>query len=638
MSRKNQDKDKNKPAGDGNLTEDVLRDAGKSDREVESTGKVDRADEETDLLFEEKQRTANSPVHRVVWDRAGIRSFTPRELVRDEQVEKAVEASLAVVARHRAAGTLYDANNKVSDAVLTELGSAGYWGMLVPKQYGGQGASVRAFMDMLTRMSAENCPTTAGLASIHGCIGAVDPVSTFGSEEQKQYFLPKLASGETLSAFALTEPGAGSDLTALKTTAVLDGDHYVVNGRKLFISNAIPGRTIGLVCMINGKAAVLIVELPKEQNENFRIDSYPLHALTHTYNNGLVFTNFRVPKQNLLEAPGNNGLIIAYHGLNYGRIALCANAAGVMRILLKSIVPNNWGAYRKTYGEAIETRELVKRRVARLAALIVGADALVAWCSSIIDAGYRGELECIVAKIFGSEAQKEAAIELALKTHGGRSFLKGHIVGDNIHDYLAPCIYEGEGEMLGMAFFKSLAKEHGMTFMLPLGEAMKSLKKGNYGSGLWNLSKHGLSYAFWNLRKMLRLRTSQRVPGMSGRLQNHVNFALKQFSKFPLELTGAMRKHQLKLADRQCRIAHLSARVQDTMIILVTSLYANQSGDEATILAADLLCQDLRRKLTGEQPSDAYFKACSKLADMVIDGQFKQIAAVPGQTILQQYK
>src|SRR5207244_11701984 len=128
---------------------------------------------------------------------------------------------------------------------------------------------------------------------------------------------------------------------------------------------------------------------------------------------------------------------------------------------------------RSTYGQTINTRELVKRRIARLAALIAGADALVAWTSWLIDQGYRGELECIVAKIFGSEAQKEAAIELFMKTHGGRSFLKGHLFGDNVHDFLAPCIYEGEGDMLGMAFFKSLVKEHGKAFFEPIGKALQ---------------------------------------------------------------------------------------------------------------------------------------------------------------------
>src|SRR5439155_21390884 len=153
----------------------------------------------------------------------------------------------------------------------------------------------------------------------------------------------------------------------------------------------------------------------------------------NAYNVGLRFTGFRVPKENLLVPKTGDGLTIAYHGLNLGRLALCASASGNMRIFLANLLP--WAAFRKTYGQPIETRELVKRRVARLAALITGCDALVAWGAWLIDQGYRGELECIVAKIFGSEALKEAAIELFMKTHGGRSFLKGHIFGDNVYDF-----------------------------------------------------------------------------------------------------------------------------------------------------------------------------------------------------------
>src|SRR5436305_4429622 len=105
-----------------------------------------------------------------------------------------------------------------------------------------------------------------GLASIHGCSGAVDPVRSFGSPEQKARLLPRLASGEALSGFALTEPGAGSDLTALRTTATPVGDDFEVTGEKLFITNVIAGRTIGLVVMLEGKPAVLIAELPPQEN------------------------------------------------------------------------------------------------------------------------------------------------------------------------------------------------------------------------------------------------------------------------------------------------------------------------------------------------------------------------------------
>src|SRR6202043_3226906 len=107
-----------------------------------------------------------------------------------------------------------------------------------------------------TRMATYDA-MVAGMASIHGCIGAVDPVRTFGTPEQKQRLLPRLASGQALSGFALTEPCAGSDLTALRTTAVEVGDDLEVTGEKLFITNALPGRTIGLVLMFRGKPAVV---------------------------------------------------------------------------------------------------------------------------------------------------------------------------------------------------------------------------------------------------------------------------------------------------------------------------------------------------------------------------------------------
>src|SRR6185295_11798318 len=129
--------------------------------------------------------------------------------------------------------------------------------------------------------------------------------------------------------------------------------------------------------------AVLIADLPDHENENFQLKKYGLYALKRSYNNGLIFRNFRVPKQNLLAPLRGDGLTIAYHGLNLGRVALCATAAGSMRVMLANMLP--WGHFRRTYGAAIDTRELVKRRIGRLAGLIVGCDALVAWCSWLLD-------------------------------------------------------------------------------------------------------------------------------------------------------------------------------------------------------------------------------------------------------------
>jgi alkylation response protein AidB-like acyl-CoA dehydrogenase len=526
----------------------------------------------------------------------------------------------------------------VAPDLLAELGGAGYWGMLIDPKYGGQGTPFARFSRFLTRMAVLD-PMVAGLASVHGCIGAVDPVRSFGTPEQKARFLPRLASGETLSGFALTEPGAGSDLTALRTTALPAGDDFEVTGEKLFITNAIPGRTIGLVVMLEGKPAVLIAELPPREDEHFQVVPYGLYALRQGHNNGLRFHRFRVPRANLLRPPVGDGLTIAYHGLNLGRLALCANAAGTMRLLLANLVP--WAAFRRTYGQAIVTRELVKRRIGRLAALIAGADALVAWGSWLIDQGYRGELECIVAKIFGSEALKEAAVELFMKTHGGRSFLHGHLFGDNVYDFLAPCIYEGEGEMLGLAFFKSLVKQHGKQFFEPIGQALqrRNLRGLNplNPRHLWALRRELGAYTRWLAGKKMVRADRQQVAGMDPRLAEHVAFALRQFQGSPIEISGAMRKHQLKLADRQCRMAELSQRVQDTVVLLVTAFWGHGQGTPAAVAAADILCQDLRRKLTGERPGDRYFRDVSRLADLVIEGGFDDLSGIPTGGILMRY-
>ncbi len=612
---------------------------GKSAEEAQKTGKLDRADEQVEALFAPQYQTVHSPVHRAVWDsELPVELFLPKPPTVSPACQQVMHESMEVVRSHRDAGTFHDENGKIAPQVLRDLAGVGYWGLLVDHEYGGQGAPFAAFAPFLTRMATID-PTVAGLASVHGCIGAVDPLRTFGSPEQKSRILPKLASGERLSAFALTEPCAGSDLTALRTRAVRDGDDYVVNGEKLFITNAIPGRTVGLVCLIDEKPAVLIADLPDQENEHFQIKRYGLYALKHSYNNGLVFRDFRVPAENLLEPVRGDGLTVAYHGLNLGRVALCATAAGTMRVMLANILP--WAHFRQTYGAAIETRELVRRRIGRLAALIVGCDALVAWCSWLLDQGYRGEMECIIAKIFGSEAQKEASIELFMKTHGGRAFLHGHMFGDNVHEYLAPCIYEGEGEMLGMAFLKSLIKEHGKTYFEPVGRALAAagIKKPNMANPahLWALRKALAPYAKWRAGQLFAGKRNPSWPTMPEALKAHAQFAADRLERSRLEISEVMTKHQLKLADRQCRMAELSQRIQDMVTMLATSLWASRQDSEFVHEAADILCQDLTRKLNGNRPSDRYFKQVTRLGESIASGGFEAIAGIEPQEILMSY-
>ena len=622
------------------FAEVALRLGGASDDEARRTGAVDAADDQVEDLFAPQYKTASSPAHRAVWDsRVPTELFQAHLDIPSEDVQHVIHRSLEIVRRHRDRGSLLNEAGKISDQVLGELGSVGYWGLLVDPQYGGSGASMRQFAHMITRMATID-PTVAGLASVHGCIGAVDPVRSFGTPEQRQRFLPKLADGTRLSAFALTEPGAGSDLTALRTTAVLEGDHYVVNGEKLFITNATPGRTIGLVCRIEDVPSVLVVDLPERDDETFRINRYGIYALRRAHNNGLVFRNFRVPAENRLKPTRGDGLTIAYHGLNLGRVSLCANAAGAMRWMLAEMLP--WAAYRHTYGQSIERRELVRRRIGRMAGLIVAADALTHWTAGLIDQGSRGEMECIVAKIFGSEAQKEAAIELFMKTHGGRSFLEGHLFGDNVHEFLAPCIYEGEGEMLGMAFFKSLVKHHGRQFFEPIGRTLHAKGIGtpqlHNPAHLWALREPMLAYGRWYLTRRLAGSHWTSLPEMPGKLRSHAKRGQSVLSRSEFMISATMRRHQLKLADRQCQLSAISLALQNAIVMLVTALYAAESDDPITIEAADTICRELDRKIRGGVPGEADFRQVTRLGEQIAAEGWSELRDVAGGDILMPYK
>ena len=418
-----------------------------------------------------------SPIYRAVWEWAmPLELFAPASGGRESpEADATMRASLDVLRARREAGTLCDADGRLAaDLLQGDLAQAGYWGLLIPQPHGGSGATLSRYAKFLTRVAAID-GSVANLLSVHSCLGPGGVVRNFGSDEQKQRWLPLLARGEQLGVFALTEPQAGSDLTAIAARAELAGDAYRVTGEKVFITNLAPGRVAALVCRLEGRPAVLIAQLPDAETDAVRFIDYGIHAARRSGNRGMRLRDFAVPRRDLIVPSRGDGLTIAYHGLNQGRMSVCAVAAGTLRRLLASLLP--WVRSRRTYGEAIGSRELVQRRIGRLASLIMGCDALAAWCATLLDRGYRGELECMVAKIFAGEALKEAAIEIGLRTFGGRTFLHGNPIGDSLHDLLAPCIYEGENELLSLGLLHSLAKPQPSAELNaepPSGEAKRS--------------------------------------------------------------------------------------------------------------------------------------------------------------------
>ncbi len=435
-----------------------------------------------------------SPLHQALWyDAAPTWSMEP---VSDNvMLNEVMQRTRDRLQQARQSNTLYDAQGKLSNSITNELAAVGYWGALVPTEYGGCGASVAQLVPWLTKLASVD-PTTSGLLAVHSCIGPVNQLVHFGNDEQKRRFLPLLARGERIGVFGLTEPNAGSDLTALRTTAVQQGDQFLVTGEKLFITNLLPGRLMGMVCRIENQNAVLLVDLPTQETPAFELVRYDLHSLQHAHNHGCRFQQLSVPVENRLAAPRDDGLQIAYHGLNRGRVTLCANAAGTLRVMLANLLP--WIQYRVTYGQPIQAYQLVQARVGRLFALIQVCELLSQWAAGLLSNGYRGEMEAIIAKTTAADALREAAIEIVMRTHGGRAFLAGHHWGDHLHDYLAPSIYEGENEILLLAFFKALVKPRVKQLMnsrLPELQVSPATVQSVHDAAAWNTLREEINHS-----------------------------------------------------------------------------------------------------------------------------------------------
>lgn len=534
-------------------------------------------------LFAEEYQRASSPIYRAVWeDSPPVDQFTARpEEDAPNHVRRVMEQACCLV---QETDTLDGGNGRVSESLLDQLGSIGFWGLLVERAYGGSGASIRSFAPFLIHLATIDS-SVAALASVHGCIGAVNALQSFGSPEQQSRLLPRLASGESLSAFALSEPGAGTDVTALGTHATLDGDAYVVNGEKLFVTNLAPGRMIVLICLLQARPTALICELPDRENASFQFREYGLHALRRLHNRGAIFHDFRVPAENELVPARGDGMTIAYHALNRGRVALCATASGRMRRMLANLIP--WVTTRETYGKPIGDRQLVQRRLGHLAGLIVACDALVNWCAGLLAGGYRGQLECMVAKRFASEAMRVAAVDLFMRTCGGRSLLQGHLFGDNIHDWLATLIYEGESEMLGLALLGAL-------FEGPGGPRVESVSE---------------QRARW-------------PAGLPEPLAAHARFAAGRLADVRIEIEKLRESHSGDQTADQCRMVEVADRLQAKVVILCTSLYAAQQEDSRIRQAADVICQDLTHQIESARPTDGYFRVVTELGRAIVECGF----------------
>jgi alkylation response protein AidB-like acyl-CoA dehydrogenase len=358
-------------------------------------------------------------------------------------------------ARERLAPTAAarDAAHAFPKAELKEMGELGFLGMLVPESYGGSDTGMVAYTLALEEIAAGDgaCST---IVSVHSSVACM-PILKFGSEDQKQRFLPKLASGEWIGGFALTEPQAGSDASALRCKARRDGDHYVLSGSKQFITSGKNGQLIIAFAVTDaaaGKKGITAFIVPTDTPgyEVVRVeDKLGQHASDTCQ---LAFNDMRIPADLRLGAEGE-GLKIALANLEGGRIGIAAQSVGMARAAFEAA--RDYARERVTFGKPIIEHQAVAFRLADMATRLAAARQLVLHAASLREAGLPCLTEASMAKLFASETA-EAVCSGAIQTLGGYGYLKDFPVERIYRDVRVCQIYEGTSDVQRIVIARNL--------------------------------------------------------------------------------------------------------------------------------------------------------------------------------------
>ncbi|RFB81941.1 acyl-CoA dehydrogenase [Rhizobium leguminosarum bv. trifolii] len=336
---------------------------------------------------------------------------------------------------------------------LKEMGELGLLGMLVPEAYGGSDTGVVAYAAALEEIAAGDGPCST-IMSVHSSVGCV-PILKFGTEEQRQRFLPKLASGEWIGGFALTEPQAGSDASNLKTRARRDGDHYVIDGAKQFITSGKNGNVIIVFAVTDpdaGKRGISAFIVPTETPgyEVIRVEEkLGLHS-TDTCQ--IAFNNMRIPAELRLGAEGE-GYRIALANLEGGRIGIAAQAVGMARAAFEAA--RDYARERTAFGKPIFEHQAVAFRLADMAVRIEAARQLVFHAAALREAEMPCLSEASMAKLFASEMAERVCSD-AIQIHGGYGYMADYPVERIYRDVRICQIYEGTSDVQRMVIARNL--------------------------------------------------------------------------------------------------------------------------------------------------------------------------------------
>ena len=336
---------------------------------------------------------------------------------------------------------------------VRKMQKADMMGIPFPQEYGGAGSDTLNYILAVEELSRA-CATHGVILSAHTSLGA-HPIYKYGNEEQKEKYLKPLASGEKLGAFGLTEPDAGTDASAQKTTAKLDGDEYIINGNKIFITNAGEADTFIIMAMTDksqgtrGISAFIVESDTPGFSLGKKEDKMGINA---SDTRELIFQDCRVPKENLLGKEGM-GFKIAMATLDGGRIGIAAQALGIAQRALDETV--KYVNERKQFGRSIGKFQGLQWEIAEMATKVEAARNLVYKAAKTKDSGESFSKEAAMAKYYASEVASEVANK-AVQLHGGYGYMKDYPVERLMRDAKITEIYEGTTEVQKMVIAGSL--------------------------------------------------------------------------------------------------------------------------------------------------------------------------------------
>ena len=350
-----------------------------------------------------------------------------------------------------------EAEDAYPEDIVAAMKEMGLFGAVIPVDYGGLGLRPSTYAKIIERI-ASVWMSVSGIINSHLIMAHI--VARAGTEEQKRHFLPRFASGEVRGGLALTEPNCGTDLQAVRTTARQDGNEYVLNGTKTWISNGIHGTAFAVLVKTDPGAeprhkgmSLFIAEKGEGFSHSKKLEKLGYKGIDSAE---LRFDGLRVPPFNLIGGEGN-GMKAAIAGLELGRVNVAARGVGVAQAALDEAV--KYAQQRKTFGKPIHEHQAIALKLGDMATRVAAARLLTEQAANALDRGERCDMEAGMAKLFATEAALENATE-AMRIHGGYGYSKEFIVERLYRDAPLLCIGEGTNEIQRLLIAKRLIEQN----------------------------------------------------------------------------------------------------------------------------------------------------------------------------------